>query len=171
MVHVLPLADSASLQATYQWDISTSSRVSAAAGSAALLTELIHAACTQSGNGRSGLVSGPTIPDSSLANPNDDTHARAYSIWQPFPARVDTAELVWHMHTFLGLQPGTKSPERSRDDDSPPESLVIDDSNLGFRTREDAWPKYMQTGPAPEHVILKMSSPLASGPLWDVLTR
>lgn len=56
-------------------------------------------------------------------------------------------------------------------DDTDADMVILDDAGNGFRDEKNVWPKaILEEGKHPI-VILKMSQPLASGALWDHLTK
>jgi len=55
------------------------------------------------------------------------------------------------------------------DDPTEVDIVVLDDAGLGFRDRPALWPKSLQNREQKPWVILKMSKPVAEGPLWDHL--
>lgn len=56
-------------------------------------------------------------------------------------------------------------------DSADADMVILDDAGNGFRNEKDIWPKaILKEGKSPI-IILKMSQPLASGALWDHLTK
>ncbi len=51
-----------------------------------------------------------------------------------------------------------------------PDLVVLDDAGNGFRSHEDLWPAALASGAKPL-VVVKMSRPLAAGPLFDHLRK
>jgi hypothetical protein len=169
MLIVPTVVTSGELQTTYQWEGRSAVRITAQPGGAALLSMLVeHAARLVHDDVR---ITGTAIPERELHDPNSDRYTRAYTIWQPFPVQPGARDLVWRQREFLGMRPGdTNELLTPGGDVGSPDCLVIDDANHGFRQLPAAWPACLrEDGVAPRQVILKMSSPLASGPLWDVL--
>jgi hypothetical protein len=161
----------AALQASYHWEHRTSVRLVAAPGGASLLSKLIESAAEVIAPDGSVVVRGVEIPEIHLTNPDHDEFTRAFTIWQPYPIEPGRRELVWRMHQFLGLRPGRKRQFQPDPVDQAPDVVIIDDANLGFRDLPGSWPTCISgSSSSPRQVILKMSNPLASGPLWDVLT-
>ena len=172
MLVVPEVIASFALQVSYQWDPRLPVQIVSQPGGAAVLSELLdatsHASLTDH-----VVVSGPVIPDAVTHDPADDTVTRTYSVWQPYPTSVRGGAFVWRMQQFLGAH---RALDRVREGGTPttdptlmPDCLVIDDANFGFREDLAAWPLHVVGGHVARHVILKMSNPLASGPLWDRL--
>ena len=171
MVFVPEVAAPEVLQTTYQWEQRDTARILAMPGGAALATILIRSAMNHVRSGNSDNVSGPSVSRAPLTDPSDDSLTRTYTTWQPIPLRTGDPTLVWRMNRFLGVQPGTQSASSASNNSGFPRCLVIDDANLGFRNLEDSWPSCLGSNQPPLHVILKMSNPLVSGPLWNQLTE
>ena len=54
--------------------------------------------------------------------------------------------------------------------DSPNASLlVLDDADLGFRSKRELWPVSLTEPGSRPWVLVKMSCPVAQGDLWDYL--
>lgn len=166
MLVVPTVVNTSALQVSYQWESRTPVQIIAQPGGASLLSALVSAASTNAD------VCGIAVPGKALADPSQDRLTRTFTVWQPYPSIVGSRDLTWRMHQFLGVQPSpTPDPIASSEpQDQVPDVLVIDDSNLGFRSRVDMWPRCLRDGrEIPRHVLLKMSNPLGSGPLWERL--
>jgi len=162
------------LQFQYQWQAGSTIGVYAQPGGAALLTALLAAVCSpEEPSGTS--LSGVALPDELLRKPQNPSVARTFNVWAPFPKRLGSNELVWRLRDFLGQQPAEEDsadPKPADPSSDVPTCLVIDDANLGFRRHPERWPAFLpDRAVRPEHVILKMSNPLASGPLWELLAE
>ncbi len=162
-------ASPSTLYASYRWEQPVAVRMSPLPGSAALIAELLHAVTDSNGADASARVQGPHLPAGALTNPADRHVNRSYAIWHPYPARVGSAETVWRLHNFLGLQPAETDAAEDLASDASIDCLVIDDANLGFRDAVDRWTSLLERRTRAGHVIVKMSTPLAVGPLWDRL--
>ncbi len=105
-----------------------------------------------------------------------DSCLNAYANWRPFP--LDKQQ-IWRMDRELGYgSPCSRvfpyaehcNPKLSPD----PELLLIDDGGLGFRhgIQKAAWPFCLthENAGLPRWIVLKMSSPLAQGDLWRLLS-
>ena len=170
-----PSAGASELEVTYVWAKRTSASAYAQPGGSALLTVLVAAVCSQKKSPTvPASVSGCTLPPQLLSDPRSPSVTRTFTVWEPHPRRTGADQGVWRMRTFLG--------QRAAGDSSPPvlggecpeapSCLVLDDANLGFREHREAWPDCLRK-PArsarPGQVVLKMTNPIAAGPLWDDL--
>jgi len=174
---VQPAGLSASaLQFQYQWQAGSTIGVFSQPGGAALLTGLLAAMCLpEKQTGLHASLSGVTLPPELLREPQRSSVARTFNVWTPLPKRHGSDELVWRLRDFLGQQPASEDAAFTRGGDPPsgaPICLVIDDANLGFRQQAESWPTYLlERSARPEHVIIKMTNPLAAGPLWKLLAE
>jgi hypothetical protein len=136
-------------------------------GGAARLSHGINAAISNHGT---GTVVGPSLPEVALSNPEDNQLTRSYSIWQPYPMQNGSNRQVWRMHRNLGTSIGEGKFELDGPVPDNPDVLVIEDVNTGFRSQPDIWPACLHDEQLkPEHVLLKVSSPIGAGALWDRL--
>ena len=101
---------------------------------------------------------------------------QVYTLWAPFSygskSPLTQEKPAWRIEHFLGLERAQANPQPKDQDQSssgPDQAdlIVLDDSNLGFREQTRAWPRALanHTG----WVVLKMSQPVAQGPLWTKL--
>lgn len=171
MLVIPTVAAGSTLHASYQWESRTPVQIVAQPGGAALVQALVAAAVAGDGEGHA--VTGSVLAPVALQHPGDDSVTRTYTVWQPYPLRTGSRELVWRMHEFLGMQPASLPKTDSGgsvEGEAADETIVIDDANLGFRDRPEAWPSSIRDDGTPPHqIILKMSNPLAVGPLWTQL--
>lgn len=148
----------------YQWDRESDVGVSVASGAAALLTELL-ASCSP----ELFTVDGWSLPANALSDPRAPNVTRTLSRWSPHPRRRGERSGVWRVREFAGVLPAEDPLWPPAPSAGTPDCLVLDDANLGFRDRPGVWPGSLQTGAPPRHIIVKMTNPLAAGPLWDLL--
>ncbi len=146
-------------------------------GGAALLTDLIEA-ISQSGikdNQVKSEIRSLNTPKSQIF-PSDDRFHHSYALWSQYKCPEGKA---WRVERFLGLNPGVGK-DLSGDnnwtpqivDDTPDADLIIlDDANLGFRDQPDLWPKALTVKGKTPWIVVKMSSPVAQGPLWEHLYK
>lgn len=167
--------DGPALGVSYQWENRSSVHVTAEPGGAALLRDVLAAVDPPGGVG--GIVPPPGV----LQDAQSTAVTRTFAVWQPFPpggsggagGADGSSNAVWRLGRFLGQYPVAAA---SVWDATPPETapacLVIDDANLGFRDTVAAWAWLGDAGHAavwPGQIVAKTVSPLASGPLWDML--
>jgi hypothetical protein len=81
---------------------------------------------------------------------------------------------VWRVGRFCGYHGPANGdcPQFAVDGDGgPADIVVIDDAGNGFRETEACWPAALKSGGKKPIVILKMSSPLNRGRLWEFLHK
>lgn len=107
--------------------------------------------------------------------PDDTRFHHSYAIWSQFKS---THGQAWRVKEFLGLDPATEqnsdaeSQNTARSQDLPtPHLVVLDDADLGFRNRRNHWPAALTRDGEIPWILLKMSQPIAQGPLWDHLIQ
>ncbi|HET9017418.1 MAG TPA: hypothetical protein VFN57_17585, partial [Thermomicrobiaceae bacterium] len=160
------------LQTTYQWEVGGGAGVASQPGGAALIAALVTAAGDPCLDGQS--PDGPTVPPDALVDPGYPTLPRTFAVWQPFPAALDDPRPAWRMAQFLGLQRPAEPTVACEHTplSGTPDCVVVDDANLGFRDRPDAWPGWLGSAAArPRQVILRQAGRLAGGPLWQALVE
>ncbi|MCI0413985.1 AAA family ATPase [bacterium] len=147
----------------YNWKLQPGTNMIAAPGGAMLLAQLIQQATSQR-------VSSHRIKKIRNIHPNKIVHSIAELARYPYSAKEDRKVFrIKNYRGFSGPAPGS-TPNLilvSNDQDNPA-LLVIDDAGNGFRYMPDFWPQSLKKATA-ANVILKMSRPLAKGPLWDRL--
>lgn len=158
----------------YIWGSDIAARACSQSGGAALLTELLTAICENLTNPAQSTytVIGPAIPQEALHNPSFDQYTRSYTVWSAYPQRVGASAMVWRASEFWGIDrgSGTNAPAEPKDLPDDPWGLVLDDANLGFRDRRDAWPESVaHPSRKTSWVLVKAAHPVARGPLWEQL--
>lgn len=164
-------ARASDLQVSYVWGLQASASAHAQPGGSALLTALLSSIC-QADGGASIDLRGVKLPRRLFREPSGRDVTRTFTVWEPFPVRAGSSEGVWRMREFLGQQPArdTRILGNAEPCTEPPDCLVLEDTNLGFREARGVWPRCLEDASAPpRQVILKMTNPLASGDLWDLL--
>jgi hypothetical protein len=157
-----------------RWSIDRCSRVWWQRGGAALQADLI-AAMIESLKQRHQIDFGlrqPGTPNAPVHHGDPRFH-HFYALWSQVK---EGNKKVWRVEQFLGMDICTPDPTKGEDDwqrveDDFPQAnmVVIDDSNLGFRDREDLWPQALQDPTQRPWVLFKMFKPVAQGPLWEHL--
>jgi hypothetical protein len=142
-------------------------------GAAALLSSLIsEVGTTLKEAGPVVEVNGPAIPTEPVAATDPRFH-HSFSLWEPFPQETgNRGSDVWRVRSFLGL-------DRTQDVDQgePPSAVVtnliiLEYANLGFREDPRRWPDAIRgkgSAKGRPWILLKMSCPIADGPLWEQL--
>lgn len=141
-------------------------------GGAALVTSIVrHAAAT---SGRHGGISGPSVSEQALIDPNDATILRTASIWRQFPRGDGDRQSAWRMSRFLGWQPaiGRSSPASVDRElpDSPSNLLVFEDLGMSFRDDPAQWESLLLEQ-QPESILVNQTRNLARGALWERLIQ
>jgi hypothetical protein len=102
--------------------------------------------------------------------PRNAAASRAYYVWSPHDETTGGKTKVWRISQFLGCEvDDDATPPAGWSQTPDPSLLVIDDMALGFRKREDSWPNALRAAGNPKRILIKMSTPLAEGRLWDLL--
>ena len=165
------------------WKPTACSRLRWQRGGAALLADLIEGIAGQI---RDRLVfetrqlEAPrrigTVADAQIG-PEDPRFHHAYATWMPFPFAAKGSEKekpAWRVAEFLGINrcPATETAASGPwvINDSPgAQVVVLDDADLGFRSKREIWPASLMAPGSRPWVLVKMSSPVAQGELWDHL--
>lgn len=173
------------------WNAADRLEISGELGGAALMSQLMaEIAARLAGDGLAVEVSGPDAPAGPVV-PGDPRFDHAYAIWSTFPRRRgDRDRSVWRVEDFLGLD-RARTPQADgsgaepASEDAEPDLMILDDGDLGFRTRPAGWPANLHlsdperaaspVSPPPATpgpwIVLKMAAPVASGQLWRRLLR
>lgn len=166
-----------------EWTGEAKSNLNWQYGSAALLAELITTMTTQSESGLPHPVEliSHNIPTQDSVSLFDPRYVHSYAVWAQYrdkePEKTELSEPRWRVERFLGLDLPSEGPADHKGNPVPKESanadiIVIDDSNLGFRDNKSHWPEAMNELANNENaqwIIVKMSSPVADGALWNHL--
>jgi RyR domain len=167
------------------WNSDDRTEIYGEPGGASLMVGLItEVARTLAADGIAVEVSGPSIPAGPIV-PGDPSFHHSYAIWSSFPRRRgDRDRGIWRVEEFLGLDrarlpEGETTRDASATEASEADLVIVDDANLGFRTRPANWPMVLHlSDPAPASagmpkpwVLLKMACPVAAGELWRRLLR
>ena len=145
-------------------------------GGAALLADLLEATVAGMRPRRRIEVRrpSPSIP----CLPNDTHFHHSFVAWSPFPYEPGSHDrrTAWRVQEFLGLDRPSGEPKAHavwapEVGTPPPELVVLDDGNLGFRDRPQLWRGLLKPSADVRWVVLKMSRPVARGPLWQHLLR
>ncbi len=164
-----PSASSTALDSSYRWEQLADVHMSPLAGSAAFISDLLRAAAREQVARGQLHISGPKLSPEAFSNPADPSIARSFAIWEQYPQRLGKPQPVWRMRQFLGLQPASSASIDQQAVQPSADCLVVDDANLGFRDDPVRWDALSDAAGRPQHIIVKLSTPLAVGPLWDHL--
>ncbi len=156
------------------WNPDVSTHASWQRGGAALLADLIETIASSSENlSQHNINIYQTAAPRQPVDPGDERYHHSYAIWSPIK---DNGQVVWRVAEFLGIArcPGNRDNDSLHfqqvvDEPERVDLLVLDDADLGFRDNEALWPRCLKDGSRRPWVILKMSKPVARGPLWEHL--
>lgn len=91
---------------------------------------------------------------------------QSYAMWH----RVAGRRPAWRVVEHLGLElPEAGTAATAAPDDEPADVVVVDDAALGFRDDPSSWPRALREPEGVRWVVVKTSSPVLQGPLWDHL--
>ncbi len=155
------------------WQVDSPLKICQRKGGGALLADLTAALAVRLAGqtGQSYTLHQPEIydPDSNI-DPADTNYHHTASIWSQFKGKEKSA---WRIEEFLGMtRAETIDPDKWRIDGDDPHAdlMLLSDLNLGFRDNPQAWPAAIKTRQSVcPWVILKTTSPVARGPLWEHL--
>jgi len=156
------------------WSADICSRVWWQRGGAALQTDLIAAVAEAlKKDGAADFKLLQTAAPHEPVQHGDSRFHHVYALWTPFGKDKDIA---WRVKQFLGLDDCTNTMETEEDDwmqivddTTDADIVMLDDAALGFRDRSDVWPAAIQNPSHNPWIVLKMSNPVAKGPLWEHL--
>ena len=165
------------------WEPAVCSRLRWQRGGAALLADLIEGIAAQI---RDRVIFGIRQPDTprltgtaedARIGPEDARYHHSYATWMPFPfvAKGSAKEKpAWRVAEFLGINRCSKTGTAANwarvvDDSSTAHLVVLDDADLGFRSKREIWPASLTAPGSRPWVLVKMSRPVAQGELWDHL--
>jgi hypothetical protein len=153
------------------WGGASGARVSAEAGGAALIADILRKSAAPDTK-----ILAPDIPED-FESPRNRRFVRSYSAWRAFPTnrRKPESGHSWRVEEFWGTDYVTdKEPQPLciSGDLPDPSLLVLDDSDLGFRNDKACWPAALcKPVPPVPWVVAKMVHPFCEGALWDELQR
>jgi hypothetical protein len=154
------------LQLSYRWDQQLEMALAAQPGSAAALTILLERLL----DGTDVQVAGPRLPAAAFIDPAYAASPRVFTRWGLLPRDLGSREYVWRQTSFLGQQPATIPHVIEQSALAAlPSCLVLDDTNLGFRDAPELWPAALVNEELPPSLVVRMTSPLGQGRLWQHL--
>lgn len=165
------------------WEPEVCSRLRWQRGGAALLADLIEGVAAQIRNHAKYEVrqSGAPRRTGKAADvrlgPEDPKFHHSYAVWTPFPfdAKGSKDEKpAWRVKEFGGINRCANTGVAGDwaqvvDDTANAQFVVLDDADLGFRSRRELWPVSLTESGSRPWVLVKMSRPIAQGELWEHL--
>jgi hypothetical protein len=158
------------INASYLWEAIAAPMLCPIAGGTALIDDLVSKALDLRIGDR-GSVTGVSLPDQALRDPNWPDLVRTFSVWQMVQRRIGTPERVWRMDRFLGWHPPANPIDL-------PDTgwtggrkacLFVEDANLSFRSQAPAWQDAINAGA--DHLVVRQTGNLGKGELWNELVR
>lgn len=156
-------------EAVEGWNADYRAHASLQPGGAALLAALIQRIADRlRDEGTLVDMHGAAVADERIV-PGDEGFHHSYAMWTPFERGGKESGTAWRVQKFLGLdRAADDGPAGVTDAVETPDLVILDDADLGFRSRPDLWPEAIRSGTA-GRVVLKMARPVAQGKLWDHL--
>jgi hypothetical protein len=155
-------------ECTGNWQLHEGIRMAARPGGSLLLARLVEAAGVT-------VVAGPTLSDLERIPPSEVLHSNVRLGRFPVSsAPNDTGTLVWRIKQkcgYAGPESGRVDPLGLSHDDPSADMVIVDDAGNGFRDEREAWPKAVLAPSERPVILLKMGRPLASGPLFEELSK
>jgi len=165
------------------WEPAVCSRLRWQRGGAALLADLIEGIAGQMRERTVFRICQPDTPrrigppEDAHIGPEDTRYHHSYATWMPFPFAAEGSEKeddAWRVAEFLGISRrlSTDTPAkwaRVVNDSSSARLVVLDDADLGFRSKRELWPASLTAPGSHPWVLVKMSRPVAQGELWSHL--
>lgn len=165
------------------WEPALCSRLRWQRGGAALLADLIEGIAPQIRDRTVFEIRQPNTPrrtgtsEDARLGPEDVRYHHSFATWVPFPFAATGSEKekpAWRVAEFLGINRSlrTERPanwEHVVDDNASAQLVVLDDANLGFRSKRELWPASLTAPGSRPWVLVKTSRPVAQGELWDHL--
>ncbi len=178
------LARSRGLEAqTGVWEPDVCSRLKWQRGGAALLADLLEGVAAQVRDRAVFEIRQPDTPrrtgnaEDVKIGPEDPRFHHSYASWMPFPFAAkgsDREKAAWRVAEFLGINRCSNREAHTKwarvvNDDSRAQVVVLDDADLGFRSKRELWPASLTEPGSHPWVLVKVSRPVAQGELWDHL--
>ena len=166
------------------WEPEVCSRLRWQRGGAALLADLIEGVAAQIRDRAVFEIRQPDTPPrtgdaakDAQIGPEDPRFHHSYASWTPFPFAAKGSEKekpAWRVAEFLGINRGSTAETAANwarvvNDAASAPLVVLDDADLGFRSKRELWPASLTEPGNHPWVLVKTSRPVARGELWDHL--
>jgi hypothetical protein len=151
-------------------------------GSSGLLADLVEeiAAGLQQAGGPTFNILQTTAPRGQFQTSTAAArYDQLFAIWSLYKygekPPFDKEQPAWRIEETLGLDragDASRDWQKVIDDTADADLVILDDGDQGFRERAELWPLAIQPGTGSRPwVLLRMSSPVAQGALWDNLRK
>jgi len=107
----------------------------------------------------------------------DKRFHHSYALWSLFKysKKAGKENPAWRVSEFIGMDRSTDGWTeiiKQQLQDIPDQSIIVlDDANLGFRDHPELWSELLKEGKKEPWILLKMSRPIAQGPLFEYLHK
>lgn len=160
---------------SWVWDPADKAEIAPQSTGAILLGQLIRAAGKRQETGLTLQVMG----DEEFRLPrrhNDDYYHHAFVLWaRGLRRKGGGGKEIWRIEDFIGIRQSDKGKLVAGTSDPAgfePHLVVVADTDLGFRSNEERWPRVLREDPANRPPVLHcMMPPAFRGPLWDRLIK
>jgi hypothetical protein len=152
------------------WKLYAGTRMTAKPGGALLLADFMRTATSIT-------VVSPQLKDIDKIPPKVLLHSNAELELFPYSSDrrdLDKDRMVYRIgrcRGFTGPTADSPVPLSFKDDDPRADMVVLDDAGNGFRDDETRWPLAIQDEGGKPIVVCKMHRPLASGGLWEHVSK
>lgn len=149
----------------FNWIKNTGLNMRAFPGGALLLSHLVSFSLKDNHNAKVftyHLKNLENIPPSKIIH--------SMTLCDGYPIQSGRQEMVFRVKQhcgYSGPESGITPALKLTHDDPDATHVVLDDGGNGFRSQKDAWPAAILIPRKKPIIILKMSYPLAEGPLWE----
>ena len=102
--------------------------------------------------------------------PDDPRFHHSHAVWSAHPySGPGDRQTAWRVEEFVGIHRGESGGAAGwnlvADDPARADLVIVDDAGLGFRERQDLWPRSLRQDKC-RWVVVKMAKPVAQGNLW-----
>jgi hypothetical protein len=159
--------EAASATCSSNWQLQDGIRLTARPGGALLLAGLVRGAGIAP-------MAAPEILDLERVPATEVLHSHVRLARFAASAGGDGRNQVWRVTEncgYTGPDSGRLQPLGLSRDDPLADLIILDDAGNGFRDEPSIWPQALVTAGSQPLILLKMSRPLAVGPLFQELSR
>ena len=160
-------SEATSATCSSNWQLHDGIRLIARPGGALLLAGMLRAADIAT-------VAAPEILDLEGVPATEVLHSHVRLARFAASADGDGRDQVWRVKDnrgYTGPDGGRLQPLRLSNDDPLADLVILDDAGNGFRDEPSVWPQALVAADSRPLILLKMSRPLAAGPLFKELSH